>query len=120
MAIHYPALAGTNGASFVCAMGCGLGGLTDQPLLSGAGSLRVVVPVCASFASGNRNRQHRLTVPTTLGGVQVLVNGQPSPITYVSPSQINFVVPFEAPTSGTADVGGDQCRPPHKCWEADP
>jgi uncharacterized protein (TIGR03437 family) len=34
----------------------------------------------------------------------VLVNGLPSPITYVSPTQINFVVPFEAPTSGTAPV----------------
>jgi uncharacterized protein (TIGR03437 family) len=28
----------------------------------------------------------------------------PAPLTYVSPDQINFVVPWSAPTSGTADV----------------
>jgi uncharacterized protein (TIGR03437 family) len=42
--------------------------------------------------------------PTTLGDVQVLFNGKPAPLTYVSPTQINFVVPMSAPSSGTADV----------------
>jgi uncharacterized protein (TIGR03437 family) len=32
-------------------------------------------------------------VPTTLGDVQVLVAGAPSPLLYVSPSQINFMIP---------------------------
>jgi uncharacterized protein (TIGR03437 family) len=31
--------------------------------------------------------------PFTLAGVQVLVNGRPSPLTYVSNSQINFILP---------------------------
>jgi uncharacterized protein (TIGR03437 family) len=35
---------------------------------------------------------------TTLNGVQVMVNGVPAPIYYVSPSQIDFVIPWE--TSG--------------------
>jgi uncharacterized protein (TIGR03437 family) len=43
-------------------------------------------------------------MPTTLGGVQVQVNGTPAPLYLVSPGQINFVVPMNAPTSGTADV----------------
>lgn len=40
------------------------------------------------------------TVPTTLGGVTVYVNGIQSSLFYVSPAQINFLVPYEitAPT----------------------
>jgi len=34
-------------------------------------------------------------VSTTLSGVQVLFNGYPSPLTYVSATQINCVVPYE-------------------------
>jgi uncharacterized protein (TIGR03437 family) len=34
-------------------------------------------------------------LPTTLGGVQVLVNGTAAPLYYVSASQIDFVVPWE-------------------------
>jgi trimeric autotransporter adhesin len=34
-------------------------------------------------------------VPTTLGGVQVLVNGYAAPLLYVSATQINAVVPYE-------------------------
>ena len=43
-------------------------------------------------------------LPTALGDVQVLFNGTQAPLYYVSPSQINWVVPMSAPTSGTADV----------------
>ena len=38
-----------------------------------------------------------------LGGVSVNVNNQPAPILFVSPSQINFQVPYETPV-GTATV----------------
>jgi uncharacterized protein (TIGR03437 family) len=34
-----------------------------------------------------------LPLPTTLGGIQVLVNGAPTELLYVSSSQINFIVP---------------------------
>jgi uncharacterized protein (TIGR03437 family) len=33
-------------------------------------------------------------LPTTLGSTQVLVNGVPAPLFYVSPGQINFQVPY--------------------------
>ncbi len=102
--IHYPALAGTNGASFVCAMGCSLGTLNDPPFYlapGGFGSLFAFAPVTFPVTATTNTAY---PVPTTLGGVQVLVNGRPSPITAVAPSQINFVVPFEAPSSGTAPV----------------
>jgi uncharacterized protein (TIGR03437 family) len=32
----------------------------------------------------------------TLGGVQVTVGGRPAPLSYVSPGQINLLIPFEA------------------------
>jgi uncharacterized protein (TIGR03437 family) len=44
------------------------------------------------------------TVATTLAGVTVLFNGTPAPLTYVSATQINCVVPYEVATSPTAQV----------------
>ena len=41
--------------------------------------------------------------PVELGDIQVLVNDTAAPLSYVSPSQINVVVPAGAPTSGTAE-----------------
>jgi uncharacterized protein (TIGR03437 family) len=103
VAIHYPALAGTNGASFVCAMGCNLGGLTDNLFYLAPGAFATLYPFNGlSVASGVTSSG--VPYPATLAGLQVLVNGQPSPVQYVSPGQINFIVPFEAPTSGTAQV----------------
>ena len=102
--VHYPALAAENSASSVCAMGCQLGGLAEQPyyLAPGAfGSLYLFNGL--TFASGTTTN-YSLPVPTTLGGLQVLVNGVASPISNVLPSQVNFVVPFEAPGSGKAQV----------------
>jgi len=104
VAIHYPALAGENGASFVCVMGCNLGTLTDTPYYLAPGAYASLFPFSGLSFTSSTTTNTVLPVPTTLGGVQVLVNGQPSPINYASPSQINFVVPFEAPTSGTAQV----------------
>jgi len=43
-------------------------------------------------------------LPTTMQAIQVLLNGTPMPLYYVSPSQINFLIPNNAPTSGTADL----------------
>ena len=39
------------------------------------------------------------SLPTGLGGVQVLVNGSPAAVRYVSPSQINAVVPLGIDTA---------------------
>jgi uncharacterized protein (TIGR03437 family) len=41
---------------------------------------------------------------TMLGSVQVLVNGTPAPLYYASPGQVNFQLPYEAPTGQTATV----------------
>jgi uncharacterized protein (TIGR03437 family) len=104
VAVHYPALAAENGGSFTCAMGCNLGGLADpQSYLAPGAFASLFLFNGLSFASST-TVNGVLPVPTTVGGVQVLVDTQPSPITSVSPSQINFIVPFEAPASGTAQV----------------
>jgi uncharacterized protein (TIGR03437 family) len=36
-----------------------------------------------------------IPIPTTLGGVQVLVNGQPAPVYLVSANQISALIPYE-------------------------
>ena len=41
---------------------------------------------------------------TTLGGVQVLVNNVPAPLYYVSPTQVNFQMPYEVPVGSMATV----------------
>jgi uncharacterized protein (TIGR03437 family) len=52
-------------------------------------------------------------LPRTLGGVQVLVNGRPAPLFYVSPTQINFQLPWELSTSNEvyADESGGSYLP---------
>jgi len=41
---------------------------------------------------------------TSLGGVQVLVNGVPAPLFYVGTGQINFEMPYEAPAGQVASI----------------
>jgi uncharacterized protein (TIGR03437 family) len=53
--------------------------------------------VTREFATG-------LPLPTVLGGVTVRVNGIPAPLFFVSPEQINFVVPWELLTESQASV----------------
>jgi hypothetical protein len=38
------------------------------------------------------------------GGVQVLFDGIPAPLTYVSPTQIKCVVPYEVPSKGRSEI----------------
>lgn len=43
-------------------------------------------------------------LPTELGGVQVLVDGTPAPLFFVSGAQVNFQIPFEAALDGSAVI----------------
>jgi uncharacterized protein (TIGR03437 family) len=43
-------------------------------------------------------------LPTTLGGTQVLVNGQPAPLLYTSYGQVNLILPYDLPVGTTATV----------------
>ncbi len=55
------------------------------------------------FTYGDPQQATDLPLPTNLGGTQVLVNGQPAPVYFVSPGQINFEIPIDA-ASGAATV----------------
>ena len=44
------------------------------------------------------------TLPTSLDGVSVLVNGEPAYITYISPVQINLLTPTDLPPGGQITV----------------
>lgn len=97
---YFPSLQGVNGGNQLLtrALSPGLFSLLCSPgsACDPSKSQSIFGPNTASSSS--------LPLPTTLGDVQVLFNGALAPLYYVSPSQINWVVPMSAPTSGTADV----------------
>jgi uncharacterized protein (TIGR03437 family) len=43
-------------------------------------------------------------LPTDLADLQVLVNDNPAPLYFISPGQINFLVPMNTPSSGTVEI----------------
>jgi uncharacterized protein (TIGR03437 family) len=45
-----------------------------------------------------------IPLPKELGGLEVLVNDRPVPIYFISPGQINYLVPFDIPSSGEVEV----------------
>jgi uncharacterized protein (TIGR03437 family) len=51
----------------------------------------------ANLASNTVITQGGITFPKTLGGVQVLMNNQPVPLYYVSPTQVAVIVPYTIP-----------------------
>ena len=104
VAIHFQALAALNGASFACAMGCTLGGQTKLQSYVAPGTFTSVFGFSATQFGSGSTIDKVLPVPTTLGGLQVLVNAQASPIFYAGPNQINFMVPSATPTFGLAQV----------------
>ena len=105
VAIHYPAVAATNGASFLCAGECNLTIPPDAQYYLAPGAIASLFAFGGTqFVPSAVNFNNVLPVPTTVGGVQVLVNGQPSPIFAVTPIQINLVVPSNAPTVGSVQV----------------
>jgi uncharacterized protein (TIGR03437 family) len=55
------------------------------------------------FSSSTKVMQGGEAFPTSLAGVQVLINGTPAPLYYVSPTQISAIVPFSLAT-GSATV----------------
>jgi uncharacterized protein (TIGR03437 family) len=56
------------------------------------------------FAESTQDFGSVIPVPTALADTQVLINGQPSPLFYVSPGQINFVAPMNVPTNATVEI----------------
>ncbi|HVW07402.1 MAG TPA: hypothetical protein VHC90_02410 [Bryobacteraceae bacterium] len=96
--IYYPGLSALNAANY-----WGLNTNPQRPLAPGM--------ITALFSTGSDTQFGAATtsatsipLPKTLNGLQVLVNNTPSPLFFAGPNQINFEVPSNAPTSGTADI----------------
>ncbi len=92
---YYPSLAALNGASFQ----------VNKPLAPN--TIAAIFPGGIQFGKDTASAYDLPTpipLPTTLADIQVTVNGTAAPLYYTSPTQINFIVPWNAPTTGTADV----------------
>ena len=90
LAFHYPRLVALSAAHYL-----------DRDLSPGA--------VATMAPLGIRFSEETLTFSTSpiakvLGDVEVLVDGRPAPLYFLSPTLINFYVPMASPTSGTMDV----------------
>jgi uncharacterized protein (TIGR03437 family) len=108
VAVYYQGLVTVNGASFFVNSQLSPGQFgTICPLPSASATA-----VCDSSSLANKwgtapAAQYdwkAFPIGTTLGDMQVLFNGTPAPLYYTSPTQVNFLVPQNAPTSGAADV----------------
>jgi uncharacterized protein (TIGR03437 family) len=84
------------------------GNFAERPI--SPGGIAVLYPRTASnrrFTSETRSFNelpNPLPLPRELADTQVLLNEQPVPLYFVSPGQINFLVPMNTPESGFADV----------------
>ena len=77
------------------------GGVVNNGTFAGGESL-AQGDIAALFGDqltyGDPQQATELPLPTSLAGTQVLVNGTPAPVYYVSPGQINFEIPIDAAT----------------------
>jgi uncharacterized protein (TIGR03437 family) len=95
VAIYYPALTVLNAANF----------LPGRPLAPGV--IASIFSRGAPFSQETRvfnELPEPLPLPLTLADVAVFLNGHPVPLLFVSPNQINFIVPGNAPDVGSADL----------------
>lgn len=89
VAIYYTSAAPTNAASG-----------NDTTLAPGVISSIYAIP---GSTFGTNTASAGAPYPTELGDTQVLVNEVPAPLIYVSPGQINFIVPFAVSGGGNAN-----------------
>lgn len=69
------------------------------------GMMATLYPIASATQFGaNTATVSTPTWPTTLGDIQVNVDGSPAPIQYVGPGQINFFVPQNTPPNTTVEV----------------
>ena len=92
IAFHYPTLDKVvNAGSFLI-----------RPLSPGL--IASLFPVTGANFGDKTESYKGYPTPRDLADIQVTINDKPVPLYYVSPTQINFQVPYSAPTSGTVDI----------------
>lgn len=89
ISMYYPGLATANAASY-----------SGRPLAPGM--IATLAPLGTQFPT-TPTAFSSLPVPTTLGDIQVTINGVPAPLFFAGPTQINFQVPINTPTNAPAD-----------------
>lgn len=99
----------TDGIDRVLYFAPGLGVVNAANYLTGRalapGTYAAIFPAVSTniLASGTATAG-AFPLPTTLGGIQVMVNGAAAPLDFVSPGQINLPLPMGLPTGGTVDL----------------
>ena len=69
------------------------------------GMIATLYPLASATQFGaNTQANSSSTLPTSMGDIQVTVNGTPAPLYYISPGQINFFVPQSTPVNTNAEV----------------
>jgi uncharacterized protein (TIGR03437 family) len=89
-----PGLGVVNAANYISGRALAPG--TAAAIFPAAGTANVLAGGTASASS--------FPLATTLAGTQVIVNGNPSALFYVSPTQINFPLSMSVPAGGTVDL----------------
>jgi uncharacterized protein (TIGR03437 family) len=79
------------------------GGVTNAASYQNLLSRGAVATVFGADLSGSTGGAPSVPLPRALGGTRVMVSGVDAPLFYVSPTQINFQVPFET-VNGTVEV----------------
>lgn len=83
------------------------GNFVERPLSPGAIGNLWLAGGGYEFASTTEafdQRPNPVPLARELADVEVLLNEKPVPLYFVSPTQINFLVPMDAPTSGDAEI----------------
>jgi uncharacterized protein (TIGR03437 family) len=111
VAIYFPGMLAVNGASFLVTRTLAPGMVAS---ICAPGSNARTPSACitgdtAFGASTGTGKATQFPLPNTLADTQVLFNGKPTPLYYVSPQQINFVMPNgqnpgDVPVTGNADL----------------
>jgi len=77
---------------------------TNAPPVTSPGAIVTIFGSGLGPGQGVTYQLENGQVPTTLGGTQVLVNGEPAPILYASAGQLNLVMPYSLAAGSTATV----------------
>jgi uncharacterized protein (TIGR03437 family) len=95
IAIHYPVVRVVNGANYLSRVTPGMvGTLQSRPFnYSFTGVTRVF-----------NELPNPVPIPTVIEDLEVLVDKRPAPIYFVSPFQINFLVPNDTASNGTVEI----------------
>jgi uncharacterized protein (TIGR03437 family) len=83
------------------------GNYAERPLTPG--SIGIAYPQTAGAVFTSETKEFNslpnpIPLPKELADIQVLLNERPLPLYFVSPGQINYLVPFDIPESGTAEL----------------